>query len=209
MQYKDFIKANFHKLPADMTAPEKMKALGKMWSSEKTKTVPVTKKAKGGELNENAENGAGLFGNIGSGIDAVGSLFGFGLDGKKRRAGRPRKEKKHVTGGELNANPENGEGAGLFGDIGSGIDSIGSLFGFGLDGKKHKRSTGGSVVAGSVKKSVGRPRKNSVATPRAQESELNNNELFQLINKKYKEKGAGFDLGSVIKHITPILPFFM
>lgn len=101
MMYKEFIKANFHKLPADLSAKEKMVKLAEMWHSSKSKTKSKSKKP---------EEGAGLFGSIGDAVDSVGSLFGLGLEKKhkakggaisggneKRKPGRPRK----VKGGEF------------------------------------------------------------------------------------------------------------
>lgn len=72
--YRAFVKANFHKLPADMKATEKMKKIGAMWRARKA-------------------GGGGLFGDIGNAVDGVSGLFGLGLKPKRGR-GRPRKNAK-------------------------------------------------------------------------------------------------------------------
>ena len=49
MNYRDFVKENFHNLPADMKAKEKMKKIGEMWR-EQTGKSPMPKKMKGGRV---------------------------------------------------------------------------------------------------------------------------------------------------------------
>ena len=44
--YKEFVKETFHKLPANMSAKDKMKEMGKMWGEKKSGKVE-TKQAKG------------------------------------------------------------------------------------------------------------------------------------------------------------------
>ena len=189
--YQDFVKTNYHKLPANLSATERMSALAKLWRSHNGTTKPTKKVSKGGDLTNDLTdaNGSGFFSDLGNGIDAVSSLFGFGLEKPKKKPGRPRKS---VKGGELN---ENESGSGFMDDmmhLGGGnlanpsADQMISEQG----GKLHKR----------------------VSKKQQQQHDLNNNELFALISKKQKEhqaRGSGFDLSSILKTVSPILPFFL
>lgn len=200
MMYKDFVKANFHKLPASMSAQEKMKKIAEAWrasghsknTTSKTKTKMTHKRTKA------KEEGAGLFGSIGDAVDSVGSLFGFGLEKKKGR-GRPRKAKGGAMAGSnpatwgppFNYNKDDNkdkkkpeEGAGLFGSSGDAVDGVASLFGLGLEKKKGR----------------GRPKKHT-------SSDLTHDELMKVISyaRRMKQvKGGGF-LDSFVKGLT--LPF--
>ena len=108
--------------------------------------------------------GAGLFGDIGQAVDGVTSLFGLGkrCGGRKPKVNKPTKKQmeqmkkqKRMKGGmiaplntEYPLQEDEMEGAGLFGDIGNAVDSVGSLFGLGkspypIKLSKTKRMRGG------------------------------------------------------------------
>ena len=127
MQYQDVVKAMFAKYRGQMPAKDIMKLAAaeyrKMGSKTSTKTSTKTR-------------GAGVFGDIGSAADSIGSLFGLGLDEGKGM------KKPHKTSAKT-------RGAGVFGDIGNAADSIGSLFGLGLDeGKGMKKGSGKRMPRG-------------------------------------------------------------
>ena len=83
----------------------------------------------GGGIDSDNEEGAGLFGDLGHGVDSLTGLFGLGLKKPSRRL----KYGAGVSAGDL-------DGAGLFGDLGHGVDSISELFGLGLT--KPQKATG-------------------------------------------------------------------
>ena len=108
MRYQDFVKDNFHKLPADMKSTEKIKRIAAAW--RKMKSISV--------------EGSGIGSDVGSVVDSIGSLFGLGLP-------------EPGSGGAMTKKPRRKRaprtaGAGIGSDVGSVVDSIGSLFGLGL-----------------------------------------------------------------------------
>lgn len=194
MKYTDFVKANYPKV-AHLPNKERMKAIAKLWKESGN--------AKAGA------KGAGIFGDIGHAVDGVGSLFGLGLEKKKR--GRPAGKKTH-------SDKRTVKGAGIFGDIGNGVDSIGSLFGLGLEKQKKQRGRPRKAKGGSMKevepegagifgdigqgvdsigslfglgleKKKGRPSKKNTHS---------NSELMQLIAKHRKAKGGSFNLATLL-----------
>ena len=118
MEYKDVVRQTFAKHKGMGMKPQ---AIMKLASLEYNK---IKGKGKG-----KSPKGAGLFGDIGHGIDSISSLFGLGLKKPKMMKGKGK-----------------AKGAGLFGDLGTGIDSIGSLFGLGL--KKPKMMKGARKLKG-------------------------------------------------------------
>lgn len=117
-QYTEFVKMHFHdKKYAGMTPQQRMQKLaeeyrkGKPAMAKAPKLAPRPKrerKARGGEV-----SAGGIGADVGNVVDAVGSLFGLGLEKKKGRkarggevsagemtAGRMRKQKK---AGEMTA----------------------------------------------------------------------------------------------------------
>ncbi len=164
MNYRQYVKENYDRV-RHLPQKERMSALAKLWHAHKT-----------------GAKGAGLFGDIGSAADSIGSLFGLGLEKQKKTRGRPRKVQGGAVG-EIHShiyNPHQSmfgqpEGAGLFGSIGSAADSIGSLFGLGLEKQKK----------GKQRKFTG-------------------SELMQVIAQHHKAKGGSF--GDLFKSIAPILP---
>ena len=136
MKYTEFVKANYDKV-RNLPAKQRMKAIAEMW-----------KKSKGG-----AVAGGGIGSDIGNAVDSIGSLFGLGLE--KRKRGRPAKKGGAVAGG------------GVGSDIGNAVDSIGSLFGLGLH-KKNKNKNAQLMQA-----------------------------IAELQKKKASMKGGGFNLASL------------
>jgi len=148
MAYKDVVREMFAKHKG-----KPPKEIMRMASAE-------WQKMKGGKSSKSVK-GAGMFGDIGHGVDSVASLFGLGLEKPKR--GRPR------AGAVAVKNPTRAgritSAGGLFGDIGSGVDSISSLFGLGLEKPKggalthstraRGRSRAGSVSAGGLFGDIG------------------------------------------------------
>ena len=83
MNYRDFVKENFHNLPADMKAKEKMKKIGEMWRKQTGKS-PMPKKMKGGrvvgggilnDINDTMEIADAAMPIVGSIAEGIGSLF--------------------------------------------------------------------------------------------------------------------------------------
>ena len=97
------------------------------------KAVARRGRPRGGGVSAGDVSAGGLFGSIGSGVDGVASLFDLGLDKPKKAGalthstrGRGRPRGGGVSAGDVSA-------GGLFGNIGSGVDSVASLFGLGLE----------------------------------------------------------------------------
>jgi len=199
MKYTDFVKAHFHKLPANMSAKEKMKKIAELWRAQKGQAHAQGQAQA--HAHARSAKGAGVFGSIGNAVDGVGSLFGLGLEKhKKKGRGRPRKSAK---GGSI----ENPEGAGIFGSIGDAVDGVGSLFGLGLE--KHKKGRG-------------RPRKSAKGGAILYNGEIipnehygkrfggchcqHNNELMRGVAELRKTHAQGGGLGDILKKVAPILP---
>jgi hypothetical protein len=141
MAYKDVVREMFAKHKG-----KPPKEIMRMASAE-------WQKMKSGKSSKSVK-GAGMFGDIGHGVDSVASLFGLGLEKPKR--GRPR------AGAVAVRNPT--RAGGLFGDIGTGVDSISSLFGLGLEKPKagalthstrRGRPRAGGVSAGGLFGDIG------------------------------------------------------
>ena len=175
MKYTEFVKANYDKV-RNLPAKQRMKAIAEMW-----------KKSKGG-----AVAGGGIGSDIGNAVDSIGSLFGLGLE--KRKRGRPAKKGGAVAGG------------GIGSDIGNAVDSIGSLFGLGLEKRKRGRPAkkGGAVAGGGVGSDIG----NAVDSIGSlfglglhKKNKNKNAQLMQAIaelqKKKASMKGGGFNLASL------------
>jgi hypothetical protein len=139
--YQQFVKAHMAKLPAHMSAKEKMVEIGKMWREQsgtmsKAKKAPAkraTKKEKGGSL-------------LGS-LIPFGSMLGLGLEekakkGKKAKKAPMRRRKAHKA-----PMMEQEEHAGsIFGDI----IPFGNMLGLGLENKpKRGRKVKGGVISGA------------------------------------------------------------
>jgi len=127
MNYREFVKQNFHKLPADMAAKDKMKKIGEMWRSQSGKqSMPKTTKAKKTMKATKATKaeGKGLLGMI----FPPAQLLGLGVEPKKMKKAKG----KGVAGGNV-------EGGGII------SDAIFSAMGLGMPDKikmKHlKRMT--------------------------------------------------------------------
>ena len=97
---------------------------------------------KGGKriTRKGGKKGEGIFGDIGSAVDSVGSFLGLGLTKRPRRAAPKRAVKR---GGDAYTS----SGGGIFGDIGSAVDGVGHMLGLGLAkrGGDAYVSTGGAV----------------------------------------------------------------
>lgn len=100
--YTDFVKTHYHdKKFAGLTPQEKMKALAadyrKMKPAPKVAARPrkgARRSARGGEV-----SAGGIGADVGNVVDAVGSLFGLGLEKKKGRKARG----GEVSAGEMTA----------------------------------------------------------------------------------------------------------
>ena len=90
------------------------------------------------------KKGEGIFGDIGSAVDSVGSFLGLGLVKPRRRAVVPKRAVK--KGGDAYTS----SGGGIFGDIGSAVDGVGHMLGLGLAkrGGDAYVSTGGAIGRG-------------------------------------------------------------
>ena len=117
--YTDFVKANFHKLPATMKATDKMRSLGAAWRKMKADAGTPIAPRKARKPRARKTKGAGIGSDVGQVVDSLGSLLGFGL--KKKRT---RKTK----------------GGGIGSDVGHVVDSLGSLLGFGLKKKRTRKA---------------------------------------------------------------------
>lgn len=112
MQYKDFVKANFHKLSSDMLAKDKMKEIGKMWrASGHAKAGSVAGgSVAGGRLHKRGKGvaGGGVAGGSAEGggiLSGILGSIGLGVDGAGVSGGKMKKVKKTkgkgVAGGTL------------------------------------------------------------------------------------------------------------
>ena len=73
MNYRDFVKENFHKLPADMKATEKMKKIGQMWRKHTGKNQ-MPKKMKGGRV-VGGVVGGGLLDDVNDGMEIANAAM--------------------------------------------------------------------------------------------------------------------------------------
>lgn len=146
MNYRDFVKSNFHKLPASMAAKDKMKKIGEMWrASGHSKGGSVAggamkkrvMKAKAGDV-EGGGILSGLLGSIGLGVEPkksmkakAGSVAGGAMKKrvKKAKAGS-------VAGGDV-------EGSGM-------LSSLLGAVGLGVDKPKKMKAKAGSVSGGDM-----------------------------------------------------------
>ena len=106
MQYKDFVKANFHKLSSDMLAKDKMKEIGKMWrASGHAKAGSVAGgsvaggSVAGGRLHKRGRGvaGGGVAGGSAEGGGILSGLLGaigLGVDGAGVAGGKMKKTRK-------------------------------------------------------------------------------------------------------------------
>jgi hypothetical protein len=69
MNYRDFVKENFHKLSADMKAKDKMKKIAEMWRMHNVKTQ-MPKKVKGGRV-----VGGGLLDDVNDGMEIASAAL--------------------------------------------------------------------------------------------------------------------------------------
>jgi len=118
MKYTEFVKANFHTLPAGLSAKEKIKKIAELWrASGHAKTAPHARTAKGGDFFSDLGNGItqGLTGALQIAPLALGAMgmFGRGLEKKKR--GRKAK------GGNIIENQQGEQGAGFIDDLTNGL----------------------------------------------------------------------------------------
>ena len=128
MLYREFVKANFHKLPASMAAKDKMRKIGEMWrASGHAKGNAKGGRVVGGKVARKRvaknEEGGDFFSDVILPKISMGLLGGDVEEGGKVSR-RVRKTKQ--------------EGAGFF------SDALGSI-GLGVEGKKRKTKRGGAL----------------------------------------------------------------
>jgi hypothetical protein len=130
MNYRQFVKENFHKLPASMAAKDKMKKIGQMWRASGHSSSGASKTTKG----------AGIL---------SGLLDGIGL-GMKPKKSMKSKAKKVVKGKPTKAK---GSGilSGLLDSVGLGMEQVptGGMV-VGGAGKRMRKRKGGAVAGGDV-----------------------------------------------------------
>jgi len=92
MQYREFVKEQMAKMPANMMAKDKMKAIGKLWresghskssaseAKKPMKSKNAIKSVKGGNIFDDVVNGL-------QGVMHIAPLFGLGLEPKKSKGG--------------------------------------------------------------------------------------------------------------------------
>ena len=128
MQYKDVVKAMFAKHKGQMPAKDIMKMAAAEYRKMNVGSGKKAgkKSAKGGAYDADMGYDPAYYRQAMEMADRLTSATGAGM----RRKRKPR-------------------GAGIFGDIGNTVDSVGNLLGFGLEKKKGKKR-GGYMSAGAL-----------------------------------------------------------
>lgn len=128
MKYTEFVKQQFPLQPTHLSAKEKIKKIAELWRKSEHYKKPATahKRVHKTKTGKHAK-GAGLLGNIGNVVDSV---FGLGLEKKKRKS-------KKAKGGAVDENIDQAHASGLLGSIGDVVDGV---FGLGMKPKKRKHS---------------------------------------------------------------------
>jgi hypothetical protein len=137
MNYRQFVKENFHKLDASMPATERMRKIGEMWRKSGMAKQPKGSGVVGGRMKRQRKaKGGDIFNDlIGPAFDPLGLFTGGTIAGGSVK--QTRKSKKTPKGkgflsdalgsiglGMENPNEEQGAGlfSGLLGSIGLGMD---------------------------------------------------------------------------------------
>lgn len=142
--YQEFVKAHMAKLPAHMSAKEKMVEIGKMWRQH-SGAMPKAKKAPAKRANKK-EKGGSLLGSL----IPFGSMLGLGLEEKAKKGKKAKKAPVRRRKAQKAPMMEQEEHAGsIFGDI----IPFGNMLGLGLDEKKMKkggrRHVRGGLISGA------------------------------------------------------------
>ena len=169
MQYKDVVREMFarHK---GQPAKDVMRMAAAEWQAIKAGKKPAKakgRKARGGAIDPMsiASGVSAALPVVGDLVSGISDLFSSKPDPDKQLArdyalreyNRINGTRYGVEGTHWNVPYGAGlrkgrktRGAGLFGDIGHGVDSIASLFGMGLDKPKGRKARGGAVSAGNL-----------------------------------------------------------
>ena len=128
MNYREFVKANFHKLPASMAAKDKMKKIGEMWRAS-GHSSGVAKTTKGSGIISD------LLGGIGLGMKPKKSM-------KTKKSMKAKKAMKPAKGSGLLS--------GMLGSFGLGFEPEMGGEVVGGAAKKAKKAKGRGVAGGDV-----------------------------------------------------------
>jgi hypothetical protein len=131
-KYTEFVKMHYHdKKYAGLSPQMTMKALAadyrKMNPAKTMEAKPRARKMKAGAVSAGSVSAGGIGSDIGTAVDAIGSLFGLGLE--KKKGSRKAHSKAH--GGATSA-----------GELMAGQESAGAVAGRLRKGRKDVRGSG-------------------------------------------------------------------